>query len=186
MKFELYSPETAPAGAAENLSGVEKKMGGLLPNLYRQLAESPAALEAYLTLSNLLAKTDFSPAEQQFILLVTSARNGCSYCVAAHSSGGRMAKLDKEAIESIRSGTAVADEKLQALRVYTERVIETRGKVSEADLQAFSQAGYSQKQAVELLVGVAMKTLSNYFSRMAETPLDDFLGRMAWDGNDRV
>ena len=186
MQFELFSVDNAPEGAKQLLSGVEKKMGGLLPNLYRQMAQSPVALEAYLTLSGLIAKTDFTPAEQQFILIVSSARNGCSYCVAAHSSGGRMAKLDKEAIESIRTGQVVADEKLQALRVFTEKVIETRGKVEDADLQSFIKAGYSQKQSIELLVAVAMKTLSNYFSRMAEPPLDDFLSRMEWEGNDRV
>ena len=186
MEFELFSAENAPEGAKDSLAGVEKKMGGLLPNLYRQMAMAPIALEAYLTLSGLIAKTSFTPPEQQFILIVCSSRNGCKYCVAAHSSGGRMAKLDKQAIEAVRNGQPVEDSQLQALRVFTENVIETRGKVAETDLQSFLSAGYTQKQAVELLVCVAMKTLSNYFSRMADTPLDDFLGRMAWDGNDRV
>ena len=97
-----------------------------------------------------------------------------------------MAKLDKEAIQAIRDGQSVDDPKLEALRVFTEKVIEVRGKVSKEDLSTFVAAGYSQKQAMELLIGVSMKTLSNYFSRMAETPLDDFLERVAWDGNDRV
>ena len=54
-----------------------------------------------------------------------SARNGCVYCVAAHSSGARMAKLDKDAIAEIRDGTPIADAKLQALRAFTEAVLET-------------------------------------------------------------
>lgn len=186
MDFELYSPQTAPEGSKEQLAGVEKKMGGLVPNLYRQMAESPVVLEAYLTMSNLLARTDFTPAEQQFILITASARNGCVYCVAAHTSGGRMAKLDKEAIEAIRNGQPVDDPKLEALRVFTEQVIETRGKVSGEQLSAFTSAGYTKKQAMELLIGVSMKTLSNYFARMTDTPLDDFLSRVAWEGNDRV
>ncbi|MEE9427420.1 MAG: carboxymuconolactone decarboxylase family protein [Paracoccaceae bacterium] len=186
MDFELFEADNAPGDAGDRLAGIQEKMGGLLPNLYRQLAGSPVALEAYLTLSDMLVKTNFTPAEQQFILLTTSAHNGCRYCVAAHSSGGRMAKLDKDAINAVRDGAKVDDQKLEALRKFTETVVETRGKVSDADIQAFTSAGYTQKQIPELLVCLAMKTLSNYFSRMAETPLDDFLGRMEWDGNDRV
>ena len=186
MNFDLYSPDNAPEGSSDQLSGAAEKMGGLLPNLYRQMAQSPVVLEAYFTMANLLEKTDFTPAEQQFILLTTSARNGCSYCVAAHTSGGRMLKLDKEAIQSVRTGAGVADEKLSALRLFTETVIEKRGKVTEDDLASFIAAGYTQKHAMELLIGVSMKTLSNYFSRMAMTPLDDFLERVVWEGNDRV
>ncbi len=186
MQFDLFLPENAPEGSANQLSGAAEKMGGLLPNLYRQMALSPVVLETYFTMANLLAKTDFTPAEQQLILLTASARNGCTYCVAAHTSGGRMAKLDKEAIESVRSSSAIADERLSALRVFTEAVIETRGKVSEEDVSSFVTAGYTQKQAIELLIGVSMKTLSNYFSRMAKTPLDDFLERVTWEGNNRV
>lgn len=183
---ELFTPETAPEGSQPLLSDVKAKMGGFLPNLYRQMAASPAVLDAYLTLSGLLAKTSFSPAEQQLILLTASARNGCTYCVAAHSSGGRMAKLDPQAIGAVREGTPADDEKLQALRAFVEEVLETRGKVSDAALRAFTGAGYTQTQAMEVLVGISMKALSNSFSRMFDTPLDDVLAKMAWEGNDRV
>lgn len=186
MSTELFTPENAPGNAGELLDGVQKKMGGFLPNLYRQMAASPAVLESYLTLSNLLTKTSLSPAEQQLILLTASARNGCTYCVAAHSSGARMAKLDKDAIEAVRTGADASDAKLQALRSFTETVLETRGKVGEAALAEFLNAGYTQEQAMEVLIGVSMKALSNSFSRMFDTPLDSVLEGMAWDGNDRV
>lgn len=186
MTAELFTAESAPEGSSELLSGVQKKMGGLLPNLYRQMAGAPTVLDAYLTLSDLIAKTSFSPAEQQLVLMTASAWNGCKYCVAAHSSGGRMAKLDKGAIEAVRSGTKIEDRKLQALREYVEEVLETRGKISEAGMKAFLDAGYTQIQAMEAIIGVSMKTLSNSFARMFETPLDEFLARMEWEGNDRV
>lgn len=183
---ELFTPETAPEGSQGLLTDVQAKMGGFLPNLYRQMAASPAVLDAYLTLTGILAKTSFSPAEQQLILLTASARNGCTYCVAAHSSGGRMAKLDPQAIEAVRSGTPAEDARLQALRAFVEEVLETRGKVSDAALSAFTDAGYTQIQAMEVLVGISMKALSNSFSRMFDTPLDGVLSKMAWEGNDRV
>ena len=150
------------------------------------MAHAPAVLEAYLTLSDILGKTSFSPAEQQLILLTASARNGCKYCVAAHSSGARMAKLDTDAINAVRDGDAAEDPKLQALRVFTEEVLETRGKISAEARDAFFSAGYTEVQAMELLVGISMKALSNSFSRMFDTPLDGVLSSMEWDGNDRV
>lgn len=186
MSTELYLPENAPEDARELLDGVQKKMGGFLPNLYRQMAAAPAVLETYLTLSGLIAKTSFSPAEQQLILLAASTRNGCTYCVAAHSSGARMAKLDKDAIEAVRNGQPIADARLQTLRAFTEDVLETRGKVDGAAMANFLSAGYSQAQAMELLIGISMKALSNSFSRMFDTPLDDALKKMEWAGNDRV
>ena len=186
MQYELFEPASAPGSAGAQLSGVQEKMGGLLPNLYRQMAGAPVVLEAYLTLTEILSRSSFTPAEQQLVLLTASTRNGCRYCVAAHSSGGRMAKLDKEAIEAVRAGSPANDARLEALRGFTEHMLERRGKADEAAIKAFLEAGYTQQQAAELLVGLAMKTLSNYFSRLAETPLDDFLSRMAWDGNDRV
>ena len=186
MRAELFTPETAPEESRELLRGVQKKMGGFLPNLYRQMAGAPAVLETYLTLTDLLAKTSFTPAEQQLILLTASARNGCVYCVAAHSSGARMAKLDKNAIDAVRNGAAAEDERLQALRAFTEEVLETRGKVSESALADFLGAGFTKTQAMEVLIGVGMKALSNSFSRMFEPPLDGVLEKMKWDGNDRV
>ena len=97
-----------------------------------------------------------------------------------------MAKLDKDAIEAVRSGAAAQDDRLQALRAFTEEVLETRGKVSDSAMADFLNAGFTETQAMELLIGVGMKALSNSFSRMFGTPLDSVLERMRWDGNDRV
>ena len=186
MNLELKTAEDAPGSAGKMLADVQAKMGGFLPNLYAQMANAPAVLEAYLTLSDILGKTSFSPAEQQLILLTASVRNGCKYCVAAHSSGGRMAKLDKQAIEAVRDGNAIEDTRLQALRLFTEHQIETRGKVEAAAMESFRAAGFTEVQASEVLVGVSMKALSNSFSRMAQTPLDAMLAKMEWPGNERV
>lgn len=186
MQYELFDPDNAPGDAGSLLGTAKQKMGGLLPNLYRQMAGAPVLLEAYLTLSNLLAKTSFTPSEQQLILLTASARNGCRYCVAAHTSGARMAKVDKGVIDAVRSGADAEDAKFEVLRRFTEHMLECRGKVSDAEISRFLDAGYTRQQAAELIVGLAMKTLSNYFSRLALTPLDDFLSRVEWAGNDRV
>lgn len=186
MIFELHTPQTAPEEARERLQAVSDNMGGFLPNLYRQMANAPAVLDAYLDLSDILRRTSFTPAEQQLILLTASVRNGCAYCVPAHSSGARMAKLDKDAITAIRDEIPIADERLEALRRFTEDVLDTRGKVSDAAREAFLAAGFTQTQSIEVLVGISMKALSNSFARMVGTPVDDVLAKLTWDGNDRV
>jgi uncharacterized peroxidase-related enzyme len=186
MSAEIYTVENAPEGSRKLLQDTKDKLGGFLPNLYGQMAGSPAVLEAYLDLSSLLSKTSFSPAEQQMILLTVSVRNGCKYCVGAHSSGARIAKLDKEIIGAIRDGQPVSDPRLQSLREFAEIVLETRGKVDEKDMNSFIAAGFNKTHAMELLIGVGMKALSNSFARMFETPLDGMLEKMAWEGNDRV
>lgn len=185
MDARLCTEDDCPEEARALLEGVRKKMG-VVPNLYRQMAGNPPILDAYLTLSDLFARTGFTLAEQQLVLLTASAWNGCRYCVAAHSSGGRMAGLDKEVINAVRDGGEAGDERLQALRAYTEAVLESRGKVDEAAKSAFLAAGFTEDHARELFIGISMKALSNSFSRFSVTPLDDFLAKMAWEGNDRV
>jgi len=186
MSAELYTAGNAPEGARQLLENVQKKMGGFLPNMYRQMASVPGVLDSYLTLSDRFGQTSFSPAEQQLILLTASVRNGCVYCVAAHSSGARMAKLDKGAIAAVRNGSDIEDARLQALRSFTEATLETRGKVGEAAMSSFQSHGYSQQQAMEVLIGISMKALSNSFARMFDTPLDDLLQAMAWECSDQA
>lgn len=180
--FTLYTPDNAPGKSGELLADVQQKMG-FLPNLYGMMAESDVTLEAYLTLSKLVSKTSFSPAEQQLILLAISVENGCTYCVAAHSSGARMAKLDKPVIEALRTGKPIDDPRLEALRVFTEDVVVERG-YSKDTVDAFIAAGFTRQNVLEILLCVAMKTLSNYTNHLVDTPLDDVLARMAWSGKD--
>jgi AhpD family alkylhydroperoxidase len=149
------------------------------------LAESDTALEAYFSLSSLVSKTGFSPAEQQLILLAASVENECNYCVAAHSSGARMAKLDKEIIEAVRTGNAIDDERLEALRRFTEALVEKRGHAGD-EMEAFLAAGYSKQNALEVVLCVSMKTLSNYTNHLVGIPLDPVLSRMAWSGKNEL
>lgn len=186
MDVPILDIENAPENSKPWLEATAKSMGGFLPNLYRQMANAPMVLETYLTMSKLLSNTSFTFAEQQLILLTASARNGCKYCVAAHSSGARMAKLDRDAIDAVRDGRPAEDTKLEALRHFVEEVMETRGKVSDQAINSFLDAGYTETQAMELMIGLAMKTLSNTFARMFGTPLESLNAKMEWAGNDRV
>jgi len=179
-QFTLHTLETAPAEAQANLAAAKKKMG-FVPNLFAKMAESPALLEAYLTLDGILAKTSLSPVEQQAALLAISADNQCNFCVAAHTGGIKQAGADDALVEDLRSLQSPNDPKLAALVRFARHLNTTRGWAEQAELDAFMSAGYAQQQALELIIACALKTLSNYTNHMAETPLNDELAALAWE-----
>ncbi len=179
MTYTVHSPEIAPAAARETLAGA-KKAFGFVPNLLGVMAEAPALVKAYTTLSRIFDETSFSPAERQVVLLTVSYENGCEYCVAAHSVIAGMQKVPPVVVDSIRSGNPITNPKLEALRRFTAAVVEMRGWPSEDDTNAFLNAGYTKAQVLEVILGVGMKTLSNYTNHVAETPLDPAFANAAW------
>lgn len=179
IQFPVHTPETAPADSVPQLEQIRKGLG-FIPNLAGALAEAPAALEAYFSIGAVFDKTSFSPAERQVVLLSVSAENQCSYCVAAHTAIARMQKVPDVVVASIRNDERVPDAKLEALRKFTTTVVLKRGELNEAEVDEFIAAGFTRAQILEVLVGVAMKTLSNYVNHIAETPLDHAFAADEW------
>lgn len=178
--FTVHTADSAPAGSRPLVEGAAKAFG-FVPNLIGVLAESPAATEAYLTLNRLLGKTTLTQVEQQVVLITTSVRNGCSYCVAAHSVIADGLQAPAGVVDALRVGQPLPDPRLEALRRYVLTLLETRGFVGEEGLSAFLGAGFTRAQALDVLVGVAMKTISNYTNHVADTPLDQQFAGRAWE-----
>lgn len=179
-KFNIHNEETAPENSKEILSGAKKQLG-FIPNLFGIMSEAPAALKAYTGLSDSFDSSSFSATEKQIVLLATSYINSCHYCMAVHSTLSQMFKIPQEIIESLRDNKPINDAKLESLRQFTIAVVEKRGWVSEEDIAKFTTAGYSNAQILEVLVGVAQKTLSNYTSHIANTPLDAAFEPNKWE-----
>ncbi|MBI4502044.1 MAG: carboxymuconolactone decarboxylase family protein [Gemmatimonadetes bacterium] len=179
-EFTIHTLESAPEAVKPALRAAKQKFG-FLPNLLGELAAAPAAAEAYLALGRFLEQTSFRPPEQQLLLTAVSVANGCQYCVAAHSAGLRMTGMAQDQIDAVRQGRALADSRLEALRTFVTAVVEQRGRVSDDTLQGFFDAGYQQAQVFEVLLAVAMKTLSNYVNHIAATPLDEQFKGFAWE-----
>ncbi len=178
-EFTIHTADTAPAKSAALLEQAEQAYG-FVPNMLAMFAESPALLKAYMELGKLFAGTSFSPAEQQVILLTISRYNECHYCMAAHTVVAEMQKVLDETINAIRDDVPIADAKLEALRRFTTKVVETRGWISEEDARAFLDAGYSPQHMLEVILGVAMKTISNYTNHILNTPVDDAFAAKTW------
>lgn len=179
MTYTVHTPNSAPAAAREILNGAKKGFG-FVPNLLGVMAEAPTLVKAYTTLSRIFEETSFSAAERQVVLLAVSYENGCEYCVAAHSVIAGMQKVPGDVVGAIRDGKPIADAKLEALRRFTAAVTRTRGWPSKDDARAFMSAGYAQAQVLEVILGVGIKTLSNYANHVAETPLDEAFAKATW------
>lgn len=179
MNYEIHDTESAPEAAKPTLTAAQQAYG-FLPNLLGVMAEAPALLKGYATLSKIFEESSFTPAERQVVLLTTSYTNECGYCMAAHSAIAGMQKVPQEVIGALRDGAPIGDGKLEALRKFTASVVTTRGWPSQADLNAFLGAGYGRAQVLEVVLGVGIKTLSNYANHIAETPLDAAFKPLAW------
>jgi uncharacterized peroxidase-related enzyme len=177
--FPLHTPESAPE-AARPILAAAKAGWGFVPNLHAGLAHAPVALQAYGQLFELVGQTSLTPAEQQVAFLTVSAIHECEYCVSGHSVLAQKSGLDAATIEALREGRPLADPRLQALRAYAASLVNLRGRVPPGELDAFLEAGFSSRQALELLVVVAAKTISNYANHLAGTPLDGFMAKTAW------
>ncbi len=177
--FPVHSSETAPEGSKPILAAVQKKFG-FVPNLFRVMAEAPAAAEAYMTVMEIFESSSLSDAEKQTILLSASLVNQCDYCMAAHSTVAGMKGVPEDIVEALRAGTRLPDTKLDALAVLTRSVVETRGWPTEAAKEAFFAAGYGASEYLEVIVGVTVKTLSNFVNHAADTPLDTAFEAAKW------
>ncbi len=170
-EFNIHNQETAPAAAKPLLQQTQQSLG-FTPNLLAVMAESPATLESYLSLSRLFDKTQFTPTEQQLILLSISRYRNCCYCLAAHGTVAKMQKTDDEIIRAVYYKQELADKKLNALRDFTLAVLEQQGWVQQADLKAFYQAGYQKKHVLEVVLAISFKSLSNFINHINDTPID--------------
>jgi uncharacterized peroxidase-related enzyme len=170
-RIDARTVETAPAASQPQLTAVKKQLG-VVPNLFRTVAHSPAALEGYLSLNGALAKGSLDAATRERIALAVAEFNGCGYCLEAHTYIGKnLAKLSDSEIESNRRGRS-SDAKADAAVVFAAKVISARGHVSEADLLAVRAAGLTEADIIEIIAHVALNTLTNYINEVAGTIVD--------------
>lgn len=165
------------------LEDVTKKMGAV-PNMYANMINAPGVLETYLHGYDVFRKeSGFTPVEQEVVFLTISYLNACDYCMAAHSViADKMSKVPEEVTNAIRDGKEIADKKLQSLSAFTKELFVTRGRPSKEAAQTFLAAGYSERQILEIILALAVKTLSNYSNHVFGTEVDALFQSRTWDG----
>lgn len=179
MLYPLHDETTAPGAAREHLEATRRSFG-MIPNLERVMANAPPLLATYSFGWEVFDQTSLSPIERQVVYQTSNFENECNYCVPWHSLLARQAGADDATVEALRSGSRLADPRLEALRQFTRTLILNRGKASRADLDAFIEAGFAPEQALEVVLGIAIKTMSNFTNSIAATPLDNAVARLAW------
>lgn len=177
--FQSYSIDNAPANSKPALEEA-KRAFGFVPNLQSYMAESPELLAGYSALWDLFAKVTLTPHEQQVVYLTSNFENECHYCMAGHSALATMIKMDPAVIAALRAGTPLPDPKLEALHRFTTLVARERGFVPEAEVEAFIAAGYTRRNVLEVILGVATKVMSNYTNHIVYTPYDAFMKGNEW------
>lgn len=177
--FQVHNEKTAPENSKPLLEQAQKNLG-MIPNLEWVMAESPALLEGYVHLWELFDTTSLSPIERQVVYQTANYENECEYCVPWHTRLSQLAGMAPNDIEALRQGAELADPKLEGLRRFTKSLILNRGKVVEAELKAFFAVSYSAQQALEVILGIAVKTMSNYTNSIAGTPLDKAVEKLRW------
>jgi uncharacterized peroxidase-related enzyme len=171
----LFAPlllQNAPL-ASRTLLEQAQRYFGFVPNLLATLAHSPSALRAYLNADLAFQHGTLTPAEQQIVLLTASKENKCSYCTSSHSALARFfANVPGDAIVAIDCGHPLSDPKLNALVDLTKQLVAQRGHAPSETIDNFIKAGYSKDQLLEVLIGVGLKTISNYFDHVAHIEID--------------
>lgn len=177
--FELHTRETAPADSRPLLAESERAYGSI-PGLHAVLAEAPGLLEAYQTLHALFSRSSFDADEITVVWQTINVEHACHYCVPAHTAIAKMMKVDDAITDALRDETPLPSERLEALRTFTLAVVRERGHVSPSEVDAFLGAGFTRRQVLEVILGLAQKVISNYTNHLAETPVDPPFQKFAW------
>lgn len=162
-------------GLAKQLLDAAREKLGFVPNMYRAMAINPKVLSTYSHgYEHFRSQDNFTSPEQEVVFLTISLANGCDYCTAAHSMLAiNVSKLGDEHTQALRDGKSLSDPKLEALRKFTHHMWETRGMPTKAEAEAFKAAGYTDQHVLEIVLALAVKTLSNYTNHVNHTQVDE-------------
>ena len=174
MTLQPITLENADDKAKPILNKALKEVG-FIPNMYTNMVHSPALLENYLHGYSLFRnESNFTPEEQEIVFLTISHENGCHYCVAAHSMlADKKSGVSTETIEAIRSYQQIPDPKLEQLSTFTSVMVKTRGLPTSDNVNNFINAGYAEKNILDIILAIAVKTLSNYSNHIFHTHVDE-------------
>ncbi len=169
-RIPLLDPANAPSPVSETFAAVKAKIG-MVPNLYRVLGQSPAALNAYLSMGAALETASLELPLREKLALAISQKNGCAYCLSAHSVIAKMAGVPAEAIRDARAGRATAGREAAAVALAMS-LVEKRGWIDDAELAGYRAQGLTDGEILEVVALVAQTTFSNYTNHLAHTPID--------------
>ncbi|MCA1616388.1 MAG: peroxidase-related enzyme [Acidobacteria bacterium] len=169
-RLQPVDPQAATGRTRELLDAVQQKFGRV-PNITRLLANSPEALDGYLSFSAALAKGRLDPQLRERIAIAVAGANRCDYCLSAHTEAGKMVGLSPEELAAAQRGESSGEREAAALR-FAMKVVRERGWVADEDVAALRQAGFDDGAITEIVAAVVLNVFTNYFNHVAETEVD--------------
>ncbi|TPK72754.1 carboxymuconolactone decarboxylase family protein [Mesorhizobium sp. B2-4-18] len=179
QRFTLQTTESAPEKSRPTLKALEEKFG-FLPNVMATMANNPVLLNGFVSSFGSFHGGSFDEIEKQVLLLTNAVTIKCPWTVAAHSTFAIEDGIAESEVKAIRDGRLPTDPKYAALSALTRALIENKGNVSDADIDAFTSAGYSKAQILEVVTGVGVSTMAATTTNMAGTPIEERFQPQAW------
>jgi alkylhydroperoxidase family enzyme len=178
--YPMQTIDTAPDEARQALVALRQSFG-FVPNVAAVMANClPLITSFFASFGHFRGDGTFTPAERQVLLLSNAVANNSAWAVAFHSVEALADGVRPAEVDAIRRGELPADERFAALSTLTRSLIEHRGDLDEADRKAFTAAGFDAGQILEVIVGVAISTMTNYAGNVARPPLEPQLRSQAW------
>ena len=174
--FPVHGTDTAPAAAVPTMTAVAARFGGRLPAAVGRLATSPELLSGFLTLTAIFDTSTLPAVDREIVIMTVATRNGCDLCVAMHTATLRGLHAPAELIDALRTETAVADPRHAALQRFTHTVMDTAGEVPAEDLTAFLAAGYTARNALDVVLGIGTYTMSTFANRLVRSHAESSVG----------
>ena len=181
MSFAEHTIESAPPGARRFLTATRDHLG-YLPVGMARMAASPQLIDGFLKLTTIFENTALEPVAREVLVMTVATRNRCHICVAMHTARLTALGADSGLIEALRDADRaepLPDERLDAVRVFTLRVLDTAGDVGDRALRDFLAAGYTTQNALEIVLGIGTYTMSTLANRLTGAPVDDQLADYA-------
>ncbi|ANZ40263.1 carboxymuconolactone decarboxylase [Lentzea guizhouensis] len=169
-RIELTNPDQITDERAETLAQI-KGAFGVVPNMFRAVANSPAALQSMWAQFGALGSGKLGAKLGEMVAVAVADRNRCDYCLSAHTMLGKKAGATSEEMSAAQSGVS-DDPRAAAVLTLAVALVDKRGQIEDADVQAARDAGLSQEEIVETVAHVALNVFTNYINVALDVPVD--------------
>lgn len=169
-RVNLVDPATTSTTVKPTLEQI-KGAFGVVPNMFKAVANSPAALQSMWGSFGALGGGTIGAKLGEQIAVAVADRNNCNYCLAAHTLLGQKAGASAAEMAEAQSGRS-ADPKTAAALTFAIKVVEDRARITAPDVQALRAAGFDDGEIVEILAHVALNLFTNYINVAFDVPVD--------------
>ena len=179
-RFPVPAVVDLPHDVRERIHEVEAR-AGFIPNVFLVLAHRPAEFRAFFDYYDVLMSEEggLTKAEREMIVVATSARNRCTYCVVSHGALLRLFSGDPLLAEQVALNhrEAPITERQKAMLDFALKVSGDSASLSEADFQVLRDAGLDDETIWEVGAIAAFFALSNRMANLTGMrPNPEFYG----------